>query len=110
MKPFILLTIDMEFSNHPEDMGIFGRINGIDYGVPMIMRLLKKYNLKATFFVDVYINKSKYRSNFIDLCRTLLKEGHDLQPGLRNGGVSLLRAGRHGAAQPRDTRHRRRCI
>lgn len=79
MKPIILITIDMEFSNHPEDIGIFGHIDGVDYGVPMIMRLLRKYNLRATFFVDVYINKSKHRENFIYLCKSLQKEGHDLQ-------------------------------
>lgn len=79
MKTKILITIDTEFSSHKDDMGIFGNISGKPYGLPLYINLAKKYDLKFTFFVDVYAVRKAFKSNFIDICKILLAEGHDLQ-------------------------------
>ena len=49
-----VITIDMEFSTHKDDIGIVGNINGKEFGVSKIMEICDKYSVKATFFVDVY--------------------------------------------------------
>ena len=78
-KMIVLITIDTEFSNHKDDMGIVGRVDGSDYGVPKLAALLNQYHFKATWFVDVYTNKQNYVMEFISTCRSLQGRGHDVQ-------------------------------
>lgn len=78
-KKVFLITIDTEFSNHRDGMGVFGTIEGRDYGVSKFMEICNRYNLKANFFIDVYTQKKEYRSRFIEMCLKLKNMGHDLQ-------------------------------
>jgi hypothetical protein len=79
MKTFVAITVDTEFSSHPKDMGIRGNINGQDYGLPLILKLLNDYNFKATFFVDVYTIHKEYLQSFQEMCLELKRHGHDLE-------------------------------
>ena len=78
-KTIVLITIDTEFSTHKDDLGIFGRINGKEYGLPQLVKILDEYDLKGTFFVDVYTNKKAYQKEFVEICREIKKNGHDLE-------------------------------
>jgi len=78
-KTIVNISVDTEFSTHLEDIGIIGKINGKQYGIPMIADLLDRYGLKATFYVDVYTNKDEYTSALRTICLMLKDRGHDLQ-------------------------------
>ena len=78
MKSFVAVTVDTEFSTHKDDIGIRGRVDGSDYGVPMIKKMLAEHGLKATFFVDVYTEKSEYTNYLKDVCSELKEDGHEL--------------------------------
>ncbi|MBU1043910.1 MAG: hypothetical protein KJ915_05875 [Candidatus Omnitrophica bacterium] len=79
MKTKVLITIDTEFSSHKDGMGIFGNIAGKFYGIPLFMQLARKYNIKFTFFVDVYGVREIFKKEFIKICNELIVEGHELQ-------------------------------
>jgi len=79
MKTKILITIDTEFSSHKDDMGIFGNIAGKFYGLPLFIQLAREYNLKFTFFIDVYGVREVFKKEFIKICNELISEGHELQ-------------------------------
>jgi hypothetical protein len=78
-KTSLIITVDAEFSTHKEDFGIFGNISGENYGLDRFIELLGKYNIKATFFVDVYSVRTEYRDNLIKICKKLAQADHDLQ-------------------------------
>ena len=92
-KTIVLITIDTEFSTHKDDLGIFGRINGKEYGLPHLVQLLDQYGLKGTFFVDVYTDKKPYVKNLIDLGRTMKNVGHDLELHTHPNGLFDPRRG-----------------
>lgn len=75
----LIISIDAEFSTHKEDIGIFGNISGKSYGLDKFSGLLDKYNIKATFFVDVYSVKTEYKDKLIKICQQLTQTGHDLE-------------------------------
>jgi len=79
VKTKVLITIDTEFSSHKGDIGVFGTIRGKSYGLPLIMELANKHNIKFTFFVDVYGVRKQFKASLISICKELLAEGHDLQ-------------------------------
>jgi len=78
-KTKIIITIDSEYSSHKKDIGIFGEIGGVEYGIPKFIEIFDRYNVKATFFIDVYANKMQYRQRFMDLFMKTKSIGHDLQ-------------------------------
>lgn len=79
MKSKIVLTMDVEFSTHKEDMGVFGNIAGKSYGVPLFLEIARKHNIKITFFVDVYNVKEIYKKRYITICEQMIDEGHEVQ-------------------------------
>lgn len=78
-KTSLIISIDTEFSTHKEDIGIFGNISGENYGLDKFAEIFDRYNIKGTFFVDVYSVKPEYRGNLIKICQRLLQADHDLQ-------------------------------
>jgi len=78
-KTIVTITVDTEFSTHKDDLGVFGKINGVEYGVPKFIDLLKFHGMKATFFVDVYTKKTEYEPEFKKICLKLIELGHDVQ-------------------------------
>jgi len=75
----ITLTVDTEFSNHKDDLGVFGRVGGKDCGLEFMADLLNRYGIKSTFFVDVYTDRREYIPRFTDACLSLKRQGHDLE-------------------------------
>ena len=61
------------------DKRIYCKINGKDYGIPLIMDILDAYQLKATFFLEV-LNKYYFgEEESREVCQYIIKRGHDPQ-------------------------------
>lgn len=93
----ILLTVDVEDPYFPGDMKrIWGKVENNYYGIPKIVEILKRYNFKATFFVDVYENKIHGDKKMREVLRFLNEAEQDVQlhthPGVAGrwgkGGLS----------------------
>jgi len=86
----VFLTIDAEHSIggafadpalHPvgNDKRIYGRINGQEYGIPLIMDIADRYGIPLTFFVEV-LNKYYFgEEETREVCKYILSRGHDVQ-------------------------------
>ncbi len=83
--PQILITIDTEIGElgrcRPGAFEIFveGKVNNKEVGYKFIMDLLEKYNIKGEFFVDVYPYKQTGEDKFANLCKNIVKRGHNIQ-------------------------------
>ena len=54
MTRTFLMTVDTELSNFPRPQGIFGRVEGEDWGLTRMLDEFDALGLPATFFLDVY--------------------------------------------------------
>ncbi|KIH75476.1 hypothetical protein SAMN05660860_03257 [Geoalkalibacter ferrihydriticus] len=89
-KPNVFITIDTEHSiggafADPalkpvgNDKRIYGRINGQEYGIPLIMDIADRYGIPLTFFVEV-LNKYYFgEEETREVCEYILGRGHDVQ-------------------------------
>lgn len=89
-KVNVFITIDTEHSIggafadpalHPvgNDKRIYGRINGQEYGIPLIMDIADRYGIPLTFFVEV-LNKYYFgEEETREVCKYILSRGHDVQ-------------------------------
>lgn len=50
----LIVTVDTELSNFPGEQGLFGQVNGEDWGLGRMLRSFADLGLRATFFLDVY--------------------------------------------------------
>ncbi len=75
MQHFVILTFDTEFSNHRDEMGVWYEKNGEKYGLDRILTICREFDIKATFFVDVYQKEQQIQK----ACEQILKQGHDIQ-------------------------------
>jgi hypothetical protein len=78
-KTIHLITVDTEFSSHPEDIGVTGLVGGEEFGAARIASICNAYGIKATFFVDVYSYQRAYADLLRDTCLRVQDDGHDLQ-------------------------------
>jgi hypothetical protein len=86
----VLITIDTEHSiggafKDPRlkpvgnDKRVYGRINGKEYGIPLIMDIAEANGLTLTFFVEV-LNKFYFGEDETrQVCAYILQRGHDVQ-------------------------------
>ncbi|WP_028575395.1 hypothetical protein [Desulfonatronovibrio hydrogenovorans] len=86
----VLITIDTEHSiggafRDPSlkpvgnDKRIFGRINGKEYGIPLIIDIADDFDIRLTFFVEV-LNKHYFgEAETCQVCEYILARGHDVQ-------------------------------
>lgn len=73
------LTVDTEFSTHPGEVGLTGRLNGEEFGVMRLADICLRHGLRATFFMDV-CNTQGERGRLMREAGLRLREmGHDLQ-------------------------------
>lgn len=83
-KVYLFITIDVEagsYMGRPNKLSdrIYGHI-GVEYwGIPKIMELCKKYNVGATFFVDVYEYKYYGEEAFKKIATEIKENGFDVQ-------------------------------
>ncbi len=77
----ILLTIDTEFIiSKTEILGING-----SNGIKDILSILKKYNVKATFFIDYYEQKKWGDEIFEEITSLILSDKHEIELHLHPG-------------------------
>ncbi len=88
---YVLITVDVETSiggafAYPEKLRpvgaekrIYGRINGKEYGIPLIMEILERHHFKGVFFVEplcsYYFGKQMVR----EVCQRISSRGHEVQ-------------------------------
>ncbi len=92
----VLLTIDVEsFANGNPHKNIIGKIDNseIEYGVPLILKILEANNAKAVFYLNVY-ESSKFGEEVIKKVANLIVDyNQDLQlhthPGTMFGNESM---------------------
>lgn len=89
-KPNVFITIDTEHSiggafADPalkpvgNDKRIYGRVDGKEYGIPLIMDIADRYGIPLTFFVEV-LNKYYFGEDETrEVCEYILGRGHDVQ-------------------------------
>jgi hypothetical protein len=75
----LIITIDSELSNFPGTTGLWGRIDGTEWGLRRIVAVLDEMGVRGTFFLDVYggtpeaVDEQRRAAEFI------AGSGHDLQ-------------------------------
>lgn len=74
-QKYIIITIDTEFSSHKDELGVFGRINGEEFGIARLMDICENADARATFFADVYKKQDSMRR----ACDLIKGRGHDIQ-------------------------------
>ncbi|UWZ79276.1 hypothetical protein L9S41_16575 [Geoalkalibacter halelectricus] len=111
-KPNIFITIDTEHSiggafADPalkpvgNDKRIYGRVDGKEYGIPLIMDIADRYGIPLTFFVEV-LNKYYFGENETrEVCEYILGRGHDVQLHLHPNYLNF-REENPGAQRYRD--------
>lgn len=58
---------------------IYGRIDGKEYGIPLMMDIADRYGISLTFFVEV-LNKYWFgEQETREVCRYITERGHDVQ-------------------------------
>jgi len=87
----VFITIDVETSiggafAKPDklrpvgaDKRIYGQIGNKEYGIPLIIEILNKHNLKATFFVEPFCSFYFGEKIVEEICNYILNHGHDVQ-------------------------------
>jgi hypothetical protein len=58
---------------------IYGKIGNEYFGYPKIMDICNEFNIKATFFLDVFEYKRYGEKTFENICQEMIKNGHDVQ-------------------------------
>ncbi|MCS6860423.1 MAG: polysaccharide deacetylase family protein [Abditibacteriales bacterium] len=81
---YIIITIDTEVTNRqgcitPIEKTIYGEIGGQSYGITRIMDLCEAFNVKATFFVDVFASHYFGEDAIRQVCQEIQRRGHDVQ-------------------------------
>lgn len=90
MKTNVYFTVDTETSmggalDHPErqpipsSLPIFCPIGDEQFGIPLISRLLRKYGLRGTFFVETLATRCLGNAGMQSTFDFLLREGQDVQ-------------------------------
>ena len=95
----VLLTIDVEsFKAGNPETDIWGRLRGYDgeYGVPLILDLLRDNKAKATFYLNVYEIAKHGEGEIKRVAQQIVSRGQDLQlhthpkPMYGKAGMSLF--------------------
>ncbi len=75
----------------PPSRGMWGEYDGKQYGIPLIVDILQKHNLAATFFVEAFTAEQGYPGEVERVCHYLLERGQDVQlhihPGHKHYGL-----------------------
>jgi len=90
MKPGVYITIDVECSMGgawadpalkpvPPSRGIMGQFGLRSFGVPLIVDILNRHNLSATFFVEPFNDELGHPGQTEPVCHFLLDHNQDVQ-------------------------------
>ena len=77
----IIITVDVEgtHSQNPVDLLINGKINSEEFGISKIMDLCDYFQIKASFFIDVYEYSLHGCSVMKEVVEKITKRSHDIQ-------------------------------
>lgn len=87
-KTFFFVTVDTETSAgctrsgcNPESIAdrILGQRGDRYYGIPLMMDILEKHGMKATFFVNAYLDSHYPEADVENVVRQIIDRGHDVQ-------------------------------
>lgn len=92
-QPMHLITIDTEFSSHPGELGLTGRVDGEEVGALRLGQLCRAQGIRATFFMDVFIRDAARCELMRTTGRQLLALGHDLELHTHPDGLYDARRG-----------------
>ncbi len=74
-----VMTVDTEFSTHPGEVGLTGRLGGEEFGVTRLADICRRHGVRATFFVDVCNTQGERERLMREAGLRLREAGHDLQ-------------------------------
>ncbi|QDU41763.1 Polysaccharide deacetylase [Symmachiella dynata] len=79
---FVVITIDNEARRErspeaPVDRLFWGRYQGREYGIPMIMDMADAFGYPAIFFTDTLTVRSYGKEPIREVCQEVLRRGHD---------------------------------
>lgn len=78
---YLIITVDVEDAhniNSTLDI-IYGKINKKYFGFPQIINICNSFDIKATFFLDVFECKRYGEKSFENICKEMIEKGHDVQ-------------------------------
>src|SRR5260370_36165628 len=61
------------------ERAILGKIGSEYYGIPRIMDILEKYDLRGTFFVEVFAGLNGMQEELARACAQIVQRGHDVE-------------------------------
>jgi peptidoglycan/xylan/chitin deacetylase (PgdA/CDA1 family) len=61
------------------ERAILGKIGSEYYGIPRIMDILEKYDLRGTFFVEVFAGLNGLQEELARACAQIVERGHDAE-------------------------------
>jgi hypothetical protein len=73
------MTVDTELSNFPRPQGIFGTVDGQDWGLKRMIDEFDALEMRATFFLDVYAGNAEDMAEQERAAELIVARGHDLQ-------------------------------
>jgi peptidoglycan/xylan/chitin deacetylase (PgdA/CDA1 family) len=79
MFPQLLVTIDTELSSFPSGQGLWGRVDGEEWGLGRLLDVFREEGVPATFFLDVYGGNDPDRAEQRRAAERIVGAGHDLQ-------------------------------
>lgn len=75
----LIVTVDTELSNFPEGMGLWGRVDGEDWGLGRMIRAFDAIGVRGTFFLDAYGGGEADIAQQRRAAELIVGSGHDLQ-------------------------------
>ncbi|HEY7513599.1 MAG TPA: polysaccharide deacetylase family protein [Vicinamibacteria bacterium] len=79
MSPKLLVTIDTELSSFPAGQGLWGRVDGEEWGLARLLGAFREEGVVATFFLDAYGGNDADRAEQRRAAERIVGDGHDLQ-------------------------------
>jgi len=90
----IIITVDVEDPYNPKEMNrIWGKAPDDYYGIPKIVEILKSYNMRATFFVDVYEKGIHGEKRMLEVLKFLKNAKQDIQLHTHPGTAGIWGSG-----------------
>lgn len=86
----ILLTVDTEAhrGSNPVKDWMYGKFEGKEYGVPLIMDICEQYGIKAIFFIDVPEAWTWGDKIIQEVGNKVFQRGHDLQLHIHSNHIT----------------------
>ena len=75
----LIITIDSELSNFPGTMGLWGQVDGTEWGLRRVVAVLDEMGLRGTFFLDAYGGTPEAVEEQRRAAEFIAGSGHDLQ-------------------------------